>query len=257
MQFQLAEARWRRNEVEPCRATLEEIVANNASHRGAHLRLAEVYLLRNQPHQALSLLRRFCRTNSEDADAHHLLGMSYEALGQGDRALAAYDMAAELDPSDPILLTSLENALAAREGAKPQFRLKSETRDAIAKGHGDKEILNLPPETRPAASSAPRRLPLLDAPVLGSAAGGSHVQIVPVEIAASMASDEHQEPDASNQPDKSAASASEAASNDPSVPADLPRRSPGSPSQEPARWAYELEVSDLMPSSEAESTKNE
>src|SRR5437667_4644 len=46
MLFQLAEARWRRNDVAACQQTLEEIVGHNPGHRAAHLRLAELYLLK-------------------------------------------------------------------------------------------------------------------------------------------------------------------------------------------------------------------
>jgi len=115
MQFQLAEARWRRNEVAACQALLEEVVQRDPYHRGANLRLAEVYLLRKQPFQALSLMQKFCRAQRQDGPAHHLLGLAYEACGQYDRALAAYEMATELDPEDSIIHTSLERALAWNE----------------------------------------------------------------------------------------------------------------------------------------------
>src|SRR5262245_12178432 len=121
MQFELAEARWRRNELPICQQMLEEVVARNPAHRLANLRLAELYLSANQPRQALGLMQRFCRAHRDDAEAHHLLGVSYEAMGQADRALAAYDVAVSLDPDDPLVRTSLENALAAHEGHGPEL----------------------------------------------------------------------------------------------------------------------------------------
>jgi tetratricopeptide (TPR) repeat protein len=125
LQFQLAEARWRRNETEACQQTLEEIVAHNHQHREAHLRLAELYLLRNEPCRALSLMQRFCRANRDDAEAHHLLGLAYETIGQGSRALAAFDVAASLDPEDPIVRRSLKHAVGRPEIPPPDQQLAS------------------------------------------------------------------------------------------------------------------------------------
>jgi tetratricopeptide (TPR) repeat protein len=205
MQFQLAEARWRRNEVEACRATLEEIVAHNPSHRGAHLRLAELYLLRHQPCLALSLMQRFCRAHESDAAAHHLLGLAYDALGHANRALAAYDMAAELDPTDPILRTSLENAVAAGEIGESQL---ASTDASIAMAH------------EPGAEEA-----------------------TGLRVASGVSEEEEGRESVIGE----ATASDEAPDDEPSVPSDLPRHSPGSAGKEPLPWAYELEAGELQP----------
>jgi tetratricopeptide (TPR) repeat protein len=114
MQFQLAEARWRRNDMAACQQSLEEIVARNPEHRGAHLRLAELCLLKNKPAKALPLLQRFCREHRDDAEAHHLLGLAFEALGKQEQSVAAYQRAVKLDPEEVLYRTSLETALAGR-----------------------------------------------------------------------------------------------------------------------------------------------
>src|SRR5262249_14862815 len=154
MQFELAEARWRRNELPICQQMLEEVVARSPAHRLANLRLAELYLSVNQPPRALGLLQRFFRAHRDDADAHHLLSVSYEALGQADRALAAYDVAASLDPEDPLVRTSLENALAAREGLQGPALLPPGPCDSaspviatdVSTPLDDEELAPLPPK---------------------------------------------------------------------------------------------------------------
>lgn len=49
-------------------------------------------------HGAIHLLEEIIETGRAYADAHHLLGLAYQMIGQPDRALAAFDRALVLNP---------------------------------------------------------------------------------------------------------------------------------------------------------------
>jgi tetratricopeptide (TPR) repeat protein len=113
-QFQQAEALWQRNDIHGCRRMLEEIAARNPRHRGAHLRLAELYLFVNQSAKALELMQRFCQQHRDDAEGHHLLGLCHEARGNDAAALAAFERAVQGDPEEALYRTSLEISLESQ-----------------------------------------------------------------------------------------------------------------------------------------------
>jgi tetratricopeptide (TPR) repeat protein len=198
-------------------------------------------LLKGHPLQALSLMQRFCRTNRKDAEAHHLLGMAYEAIGQGDRALAAYDVAATLDPEDAIVRISLEDAVAAREsprrgGASRRTAGTQSLDDDVHRG-----LAQGAPSRSPSGGAAsddgdePGLLDRSAAAEEPSDRSGPLVQIVPVDVSSKGGADEDQA--------WSGAEASDELSADDDTPLRLPRL----PSASPVRWAYELEVGHVKP----------
>src|SRR5262249_49313263 len=149
---------------------------------------------------ALELLQRFCRVHRDDAEAHHLLGVSYEAMGQTDRALAAYDVAISLDPDDSLVRTSLENALAAREGVRGPALLPARSTHAAAPAatadmrmdvEADESSDELPPKRPPRALSTaatgqePNRLDSKiagEAAEAGSSTNGPRIEVLAVPI---------------------------------------------------------------------------
>jgi tetratricopeptide (TPR) repeat protein len=250
MQFQLAEARWRRNDLAACQQSLEEIVSRNPGHRGAHLRLAELYLLRNQSYQALSLMRRFCRTNREDAEAHHLLGLAYEAIGQNDRALAAYDVAASLDPEDPILRRSLEDAVAAREAPGPDADTSRRTLLAgrPAGGDVDRKHSEAPPSRAPqlgvayAADDEPKRLDHAATQQAASDKSRPRIEIVPIQVPGKNGADAEETSDETEPYGSGNLPGDDFADADDGQPP-----GPGVPGKSAVRWAYELEAGQVKP----------
>ncbi len=253
MQFQLAEARWRRNESQPCQQALEEVVARNPSHRGAHLRLAELYLLKNQPNRCCRLMRSYCRTHRQDAEAHHLLGLAYESVGHGDQALASYDVAASLDPEDPIVRHSLQYAVAAREAPRTVPPAWPDT-GAPPEEDEDRSLAELPPPPDPPSmpSSANDEPERQDRQSIAEARQrGPRIHRVPAEI---PTRDRRTSEETEDEPPADDLHDAPRASLPPLADWQLPKLGGGGDS--PVRWAYELEVGHVKPAQPAKAREH-
>lgn len=86
-------------------------LAINADDFNANLNLATAYLQQQQARQALPYAEKAVALNPEDGPARVNLGAVYATLGDHERAIRAYQAAAELMDLSPPLLLNLANSL--------------------------------------------------------------------------------------------------------------------------------------------------
>jgi tetratricopeptide (TPR) repeat protein len=94
---------------------------------------------------AIHLLQELIETRRAFADAHHLLGVSFQLVGQPDRALAALDQALSLNPRyvealvhRALVLDALGRSVEATETLQRARDLGREVRQGIPAAHAAK-----------------------------------------------------------------------------------------------------------------------
>jgi rhomboid protease GluP len=85
----------------------------------SRMSVAKIATYNNDFPAAISLLERDTSSGHTSADAYSLLGNIYEATGQRDKAVLAYERAVALDPADQNSAESL-NELTGKIPAKPK-----------------------------------------------------------------------------------------------------------------------------------------
>lgn len=120
-------------------AHLETLAARQPPLKEGRIQLATLYIATGQAERAVPLLRAFPEL-SRWSEGERLLGQVYEALGQSDRALAAYRRAWDLAPADPEAPLRLARlAFRAGDGKRARATLVK----ALAAAGADPRLLVL------------------------------------------------------------------------------------------------------------------
>jgi len=96
-QYQAALNRWREDDATGCREALSKLLARTPSHCGARLLLADVELSQGSPKAALEQGRAVLALEPKNAEAHHVMGLALDALGETTAAISHYEQATRLD----------------------------------------------------------------------------------------------------------------------------------------------------------------
>lgn len=112
-EFQAASNRHQQNDIAGARQLLEQLLARNPQHHEARLLLAQLALEGNRPDEARAHAQAVLDKTPGNAQAHHTLGMAFDAAGDLHTAMAAYGKAVELAPRNEIFLASYEAAQTA------------------------------------------------------------------------------------------------------------------------------------------------
>jgi tetratricopeptide (TPR) repeat protein len=99
------------NLTERAQVYLETALALREDYGQAQRLLAQVYLLRRRPADAVELLRSLVAVSRSDAAAWYTLGLSYDSLGRTDEAVSSLARALRLRMDDEIARLALENIL--------------------------------------------------------------------------------------------------------------------------------------------------
>lgn len=96
-QYQAALNRWREDDSAGCRQSLEQLIARNPQHCPARLLMAQVCLSDGNAKAALEQVRQVLALEPKNAEAHYLMGLSLDGLGETGPAIAEYEKATRLD----------------------------------------------------------------------------------------------------------------------------------------------------------------
>jgi len=99
------------NLTERAQVYLETALALREDYGQAQRLLAQVYLLRRRPADAVELLRSLVAVSRSDAAAWYTLGLAYDRLGRTDEAVSSLARALRLRMDDEIARLALENIL--------------------------------------------------------------------------------------------------------------------------------------------------
>ncbi len=122
-QYQAALNRWREDDAAGCRESLEHLLARNSSHCPGRLLFAQVCLSDGNAKGALEQVRQVLALQPQNAEAHHLMGVALDALGETGPAIAEYEKATRLDSQNEEYAACYHAALdslAAPAGAISQ-----------------------------------------------------------------------------------------------------------------------------------------
>lgn len=126
-QYQAALNRWRQDDATGCREALGQLLARTPSHCKALLLLADVEMSEGSPKAALEEARQVLALEPKNAEAHHVMGLALDALGETAAAIAHYEQATRLDSQneqyaacyhaalDASILPSKDSAAAVRD----------------------------------------------------------------------------------------------------------------------------------------------
>ncbi len=113
--------RWRKNHLR--RKSLWPVLhALGEDHLCLAARLASVFARAGRPERARDLYLQVIDRDSEDSGAFYNLGVMHDALGEVDRAMAAYRRALQLDPGHVDARLNLSIDLLERESFEEALR---------------------------------------------------------------------------------------------------------------------------------------
>jgi tetratricopeptide (TPR) repeat protein len=112
-QYQAALNRCREDDSAGCREALSQLLARSPAHCGARLLLADVELSDGNPKGALDQARQVQVLEPQNAEAHHVMGVALDALGESAAALPEYEKATRLDSHNEQYAACYQAALDA------------------------------------------------------------------------------------------------------------------------------------------------
>jgi Tfp pilus assembly protein PilF len=112
-QYQAALNRWREDDAAGCRQQLDALLARNPEHHPARLLMAEVALSQSAPALALEQTRQVLAAEQNNPEAHHLMALALDELGEPAAALKHYERAATLAPGVERYVVAYQSALNA------------------------------------------------------------------------------------------------------------------------------------------------
>jgi tetratricopeptide (TPR) repeat protein len=121
VEFDAAAACWRHQDADGCQHLLGRLLKRNSGHLPARLLLTETYLVEDRLDKARQTFEPAKEAHGDDPQVLHMAGMLAEAAGDSSEALANYQRAAKLAPSDDMYRLSYESAkedLAETEPAR-------------------------------------------------------------------------------------------------------------------------------------------
>ena len=107
-QYQAAISRWKSGDRAGCQSLVESLLVRNSRHRQARLLLADLYLDSQDVPAATQQIQLLLEQFSDDAQAHHSMGLLMELAGQDEKAVYHFRRAAELDPSNELYSLSCQ-----------------------------------------------------------------------------------------------------------------------------------------------------
>ena len=112
-QYQAALNRWREDDGAGCREALAALLGRTPGHCAARLLLADVELSQGNPKAALEQARQVLALEPKNAEAHHVMGLSLDALGETTAAISHYEQATRLDSENEQYAACYHAALDA------------------------------------------------------------------------------------------------------------------------------------------------
>jgi tetratricopeptide (TPR) repeat protein len=112
-QYQAALNRWREDDAAGCREALAQLLTRTPSHCAARLLLADVELSQGSPKAALEQARQVLALEPKNAEAHHVMGLALDALGETTAAISHYEQATRLDSQNEQYAACYHAALDA------------------------------------------------------------------------------------------------------------------------------------------------
>lgn len=110
-ELRAAQTRFDEGDLTGCRQILAGVVERRPQNRPARLLLAETYLAGNEPKEAQTLLEATLKENPNDAEVHHMLGLTLDVQGRSTEAKQHYARAAELAPANDAFQVSYQSAI--------------------------------------------------------------------------------------------------------------------------------------------------
>ncbi len=124
-QYQAALNRWREDDATGCREALSKLLTRTPSHCPARLLLADVELSQGSPKAALELARAVLALEPKNAEAHNVIGLALDALGETNAAISHYEQATRLDSQNEQYAACYHAALDGSIPPAPIRRDKS------------------------------------------------------------------------------------------------------------------------------------
>ncbi|HEX3997288.1 MAG TPA: tetratricopeptide repeat protein [Pirellulales bacterium] len=112
-QYQAALNRWREDDAAGCREALQQLLNRSPNHCPARLLLADVELSAGSAKTAMEQARQVLVLEPENAEAHHVMGLALDALGETGPAIAQYEQATRLDSKNDQYAACYHAALDA------------------------------------------------------------------------------------------------------------------------------------------------
>lgn len=112
-QYQAALNRWREDDAAGCRETLIQLLNRSPNHCPARLLLADVQLSEGNSKAALEQARQVLAVEPQNAEAHHVMGLTLDALGETAAAISHYEQATRLDSQNEQYAACYHSAIDA------------------------------------------------------------------------------------------------------------------------------------------------
>ncbi len=119
-QFNAAASAWQRGDAATCEESLQQLLGRNPIYRRARLLLADLYLFNGESDKAIDELSKAVAADSKDPIAQHSLAEALDAAGRRQEALAHYEAATQLEPSNEVYSVSYKAALGVTAPAAQQ-----------------------------------------------------------------------------------------------------------------------------------------
>jgi tetratricopeptide (TPR) repeat protein len=119
---------WRTRELDEAAAEMQTELAQSPHHAMANLRLGQIFLVRNQPEQALPFLEQAVTAMAGSPDARRELGKAYRSLGRSADARRQWEAVANARPDDDqvhYLLGNLYRQMGETELARQELKKHS------------------------------------------------------------------------------------------------------------------------------------
>ena len=108
-----AASAWQRGDAQTCEKSLVQLLGRNPNYRRAQLLLADLYLFNGDADKAIEELTKAVASDPKDPNAQHSLAEALDAAGRHSEALAHYEAATKMEPTNELYALSFKSATGA------------------------------------------------------------------------------------------------------------------------------------------------